>query len=69
MTVKIKVINNKNQNMKYKDNNLQIQFIICLAYLHNKRTCDSDAEDNKMVYQEGYLKCDVFDEKTMDINH
>jgi hypothetical protein len=22
-----------------------------------------------MVYQEGYLKCDVFDEKTMDINH
>ena len=46
-----------------------MQFIICLAYLHNKRTCDSDAEDNKMVYQEGYLKCDVFDEKTMDINH
>ena len=24
MTVKIKVINNKNQNMKHKDNNLQI---------------------------------------------
>jgi hypothetical protein len=24
-----------------------IGFIICLAYLHNKRTCDSDAEDNK----------------------
>jgi hypothetical protein len=24
MTIKIKVINNKNQNMKHKDNNLQI---------------------------------------------
>jgi hypothetical protein len=24
-----------------------MQFIICLAYLHNERTCDSDAEDNK----------------------
>ena len=22
----------------------------------------------KMTYQEGYLKCDVFDGKTMDIN-
>ena len=24
-----------------------MQFIICLAYLHNKCTCDSDADDNK----------------------
>ena len=40
-----------------------------MAYLHNKHTCDSDVEDNKMAYQEGYLKCDVFDEKTMDINY
>ena len=23
----------------------------------------------KMVYEEGYLKCDVFDGKTMDINY
>jgi hypothetical protein len=24
-----------------------MQFIICLAYLHNKHTCDSDADENK----------------------
>jgi len=24
-----------------------MQFIICLTYLHNKHTCDSEADENK----------------------
>jgi hypothetical protein len=69
MTVKIKVINNKNQNMKHKDNNLQIPisfvwpiYIISALVIQMLMT-------TKMAYQEGYLKCDVLDGKTMDINY
>jgi hypothetical protein len=51
--------NNKNQNMKHKDNNLQIPITLLNLILRAKiksemmksavyaRTCDSDAEDNK----------------------
>jgi hypothetical protein len=33
MTVKIKVIDNKNQNMKHKDNNLQIPITLFKLFL------------------------------------
>ena len=36
MTVKIKVINNKNQNMKHKDNNLQIPITLLNLILRMK---------------------------------
>jgi hypothetical protein len=36
MTVKIKVINNKNQNMKHKDNNLQIPITLLNLVLRTK---------------------------------
>jgi hypothetical protein len=79
MTVKIKVINNKNQNMKHKDNNLQI---ICrvrykeqaifkrnLLFVWPIYTISAHVIQmlmtTKMAHQEGYLKYDVLDGKTM----